>query len=374
MNEARLIYDATVKNPDLYYATKFLAEDAFIFFEVAGKKYTVMSELEIDRARKEAAVDEVLPLARYQEAARTRCGSMKVEDVIFEVMSEKGVASVVVPENTSFVIVDGLKAKGLGVKAGSVPFCAERYRKTEEEKKYMLAAQKVTFSVIKMVSEVLAKSRIKGRRVVYRGKTLTSEALRVMMDIFLIEKGYKAENTIVSCGMDSIDPHAVGSGPIMPNTSIIVDVFPRSEKTRYYGDATRTFCKGRASDALRKMYDTVKEGQKFALTQIRAGKKGREIHLAVTDFFDKRGYHTGEKGGRMVGFFHGTGHSIGLEVHEEPARMNKGAHILERGNVMSVEPGLYYPEIGGVRIEDLVYVTDDGYEMLSSFPKVLEIK
>jgi Xaa-Pro aminopeptidase len=147
-------------------------------------------------------------------------------------------------------------------------------------------------------------------------------------------------------------------------------VFPRDAKTGYFGDLTRTVVRGRASDSQRKLWETVKAGQALALRQIRAGADGAAIHKAIQDLFAKRGFPTEMRKGRRVGFFHGTGHGLGLEIHEYP-RLQKVT--LQAGEVVTVEPGLYYPGLGGVRIEDVVAVTKTGHEMLSRFPKQLEI-
>ncbi|HPQ80621.1 MAG TPA: M24 family metallopeptidase [bacterium] len=373
MKKARFIYDISEKNADMFYATKFRAPDPFIYFELGGKKHAVMNDLEYDRARRESCVDKVVRLSPYVERAEKKMKSPGQVDVIHEILSEHGVRLLEVPQDAPFALMDALRAMGYSVTAGPSPFYPERFVKTAEERRNILKSQRVVFRSISFARDVLRSSRIKGKRLVYRGRTLTSESLRSMINIFLLERGFIAPETIVSCGLHAIDPHDTGSGPLLPHSSIIVDVYPRSQKTFYYGDATRTFCRGRAPEALKKMYATVKEGQALGLSMIRAGVEGRRVHEAIHSFFAGRGYETGEKDGRRQGFFHGTGHSIGLEVHEEPLRITYRDCTLAAGNVMSVEPGLYYKGIGGVRIEDLVHVTRSGCEILAGFPKVLEV-
>lgn len=373
MSKSVFIYDSTKKNADLYYATRFVAGDAFIFFGHRGRKYLVMSDLEIGRAKKEASVHEVLSLGRYTKIAEGKSKNSKFIDVLHEIFADFGIRHLVVPRDMSFALVDALRKKGYKIEAGPTPFFPERYVKNSDEKKYIIQSQRAVFAAIGLARDTIGASKIRGNRLIYKGRSLTSEMLRGIIDIFLLERGFAAEDTIVSCGISSTDPHDVGHGPLAPHTSIVVDVFPKSARTRYYGDATRTFCRGRAPDALRKMYATVKRGQEMGLSMVRAGVIGNRIHRAITDFFEGEGYPTCERGGRMVGFFHGTGHSIGLDVHEEPARINRTEYKLKAGNVFSVEPGLYYPEIGGVRIEDLVFVTKTGCEILAGFPKKLEI-
>jgi Xaa-Pro aminopeptidase len=153
---------------------------------------------------------------------------------------------------------------------------------------------------------------------------------------------------------------------------IIIDIFPRNNRTGYFADITRPVVKGQPSTALQNIYDTVFEGQQIALERIKEGADGKAIHEAIVNLFESRNYKTGEVDGRMQGYFHGTGHGIGLEIHEAP-RMSKTAQTLRAGHVVTVEPGLYYPNRGAVRIEDLVVVTKNGSENLTTFPKVFQL-
>lgn len=374
MVQARFICDVPEKNADLYYATRFRAHDPFIYFELRGKKYLVLNDLEIDRARREADVDEVLSINPFVERASQKMRVPGQAEVIHEIFSERRVRRLIVPRETSFALVDALRKKGYRIEAGEHPLYPERLIKTAAELNLIRKTQGAVFAAIALARDVLKASRIAaGRRLVYRGQPLTSERLRRMIDVFLYERGYEASGTIVSGGRHAIDPHDIGSGPLRAHEAIIIDVFPRSATTCYYGDATRTFCKGRAPEALSRLFAAVQGAQEYAMTRIRAGVNGRAIHESVHRFFEAKGYATGEQGGRRQGFFHGTGHSIGLEIHEEPARITSRDYLLRAGNVMSCEPGLYYVGIGGVRIEDLVRVTRTGCEVLGRFPKHLEV-
>jgi Xaa-Pro aminopeptidase len=220
--------------------------------------------------------------------------------------------------------------------------------------------------------EVLRKSKIKGRYIYYQGKKLTSEMMKQTLNVSLMESNCIAAHTIVSCGKQCVDPHDQGSGPLLAHQSIIMDVFPRSSRSRYFADMTRTFVKGKASEKLKKMYRAVRATQEIAFKRIRHGVDGSKIHDAIRRYFESLGFKTGEMGGRMQGFFHGTGHGLGLEIHEPP-RISLGRDILKTGEVVTVEPGLYYLDAGGVRIEDDVVVTKTGCKNLTKFPKFLEI-
>jgi Xaa-Pro aminopeptidase len=193
-----------------------------------------------------------------------------------------------------------------------------------------------------------------------------------MIDVELMKKGCTTKHTIVSCGEQSCQPHNVGSGPLRANEAIIFDVFPKDEQTGYYADISRTVVKGRASGPLKKMYKAVASAQKLVFKLAKNGAKGEIIHREVMKHLKSLGFKTGKIKGKMRGFFHGTGHGVGLDVHETP-RISTARYTLKTGNVVTVEPGLYYPGIGGVRIEDMILITDDGCINLTKLPKVLEV-
>jgi len=206
----------------------------------------------------------------------------------------------------------------------------------------------------------------------YRGATLTSEFLRQQIETKLLELDCLARDTIISSGDQATRPHELGSGLLKAHQAIIIDVFPQSSKNRYFADMTRTVVKGKASDALTRMYQAVLAAQEIAFQSLRAGVKGHDVHQQIQDMFTREGFETGEQNGAMQGFFHGTGHGLGLEIHEPP-RVGKTEHVLQAGNVVTVEPGLYYLGIGGVRLEDMVVITETGCLNLTTYPKELEV-
>jgi Xaa-Pro aminopeptidase len=222
--------------------------------------------------------------------------------------------------------------------------------------------------------EVLRRSKIaRNRRLIYHGLPLTSEKLRSVIDCAILQACGLAANTIVAGGKQACDPHERGCGPLRANEPVIIDIFPRSQKTGYFGDITRTVVRGRANEAVKKLYDTVWRGQKIGFEKIHANTPTADVHKAVQNYFIQQGYKTGRHNGRMEGFFHGTGHGLGLEIHEAPRLGATSTGKLRPGHVVTVEPGLYYPEIGGVRLEDVALVTGNGAKNLTRFEKVLEI-
>ncbi|HET7625976.1 MAG TPA: M24 family metallopeptidase, partial [Verrucomicrobiae bacterium] len=206
-----------------------------------------------------------------------------------------------------------------------------------------------------------------------RGAPLTSEKLRGIIETAILQTCGVANRTIVAGGRQGCDPHESGHGPLRANETIILDIFPRSQKTGYFGDITRTVVRGHASEAIRKLYDTVLRGQKLAFEKVRANCATAEVHKTVQDFFESQGYKTGKRNGRMEGFFHGTGHGLGLDIHEAPRMGSNSTGILKTGMVVTVEPGLYYPDLGGVRLEDVALVTNRAPRNLTRFEKILEI-
>ena len=370
--QTRLIVAASETDPDMLYATKFWAPDPFIFLERNGKRTLVLSDLEIDRGRKQAEADEFVSFNQFEREVQGR--SKKVppyERVLAHFLRKRGVRSAIVPANFSLGYAQDLAANKIRVQATNGLFWPEREAKSENEVKMIGRALRITERGLKRAIEVLKASKPgPGKRLRWSGKTLTSEMLRAEIDSTILRAGGIPTGTIVAGGDQACDPHERGFGPLYAHSLIILDVFPRDAKTGYFGDMTRTVLRGRANEAQRKLWEAVKAGQALALKKIKAGVDGMTIHKAIQELFAKRGFPTEVRSARNVGFFHGTGHGLGLEIHEYP-RLQKVT--LKDRQVLTVEPGLYYPGLGGARQEDVVVVTKIGCKILSRFPKQLAI-
>ena len=364
---------ASESDANLFYATKFLAPDPFIFIQIGKKKTLVASDLELDRAKKQASVDEVFSSSHLQATLRKKGVSpVNTIEITSYLLHENGVQTVTVPFNFPFAYADALLKKGFQVEWKGEPFFEERAIKTNDEIQTMTQALRSTERAIEAAVEVMRRSNIRGKYLIYKGKKLRSEDIKRIINVKLMEANCIAAHTIVSCYNDCVDPHNQGSGPLLANQSIIIDVFPHSSETMYFADITRTFVRGKASPMIKKIYAAVKEGQEIAFDQIKDGADGSKIHGDITHRFEKLGFKTGQMNGRMQGFFHGTGHGVGIEIHEPP-RISIGKDILRTNHVVTVEPGLYYRNIGGVRLEDMVIVKRNGCANLTKFPKYLEI-
>jgi Xaa-Pro aminopeptidase len=367
-----LIVAASETDSDMLYATKFFAPDPFIFLQKNGKRTLVLSDLEIDRGRKQAKADEFVMFSQLER--ETQGKSKKAppyEKVLAHFLRKRGIRSAIVPSNFALGYAQELTANKIRVRATNGLFWPEREAKSEKEIEMIGRALRITETGLKRAIEVLKASKPgAGKRLRWSGTTLTSEMLRAEIDSTILRAGGIPTGTIVAGGDQACDPHERGFGPLYANSLIVLDVFPRAAKTGYFGDMTRTVLRGRASEDQRKLWETVKAGQALALKKIKAGVDGMAIHKAIQKFFAERGFPTEVRKGRRVGFFHGTGHGLGLEIHEHP-RLQKA--VLKDRQVLTVEPGLYYPGLGGARQEDVVVVTKSGCRVLSRFPKQLEI-
>lgn len=370
MSTPRLIIAASEHCPDMLYATRFFAPDPFLFLEKNGKRTIILNDLEIDRGRSQARVEEVVSHSDIAKRLPKSALSSSVE-VAVRFLKEQKVRSALVPASFPLGLANELTNAGIRLIPQTGLFWQEREFKSGGELKLMRRALAITESGLARAMEVLRTAVIKpGNRLHWAGRTLTSEILRAEIDSAVLRAGGQPANTIVAGGNQACDPHERGSGPLRANSLIILDVFPRDARTGYFGDMTRTVVRGRASEAQRRLWETVRKAQSLAIKGMKPGADGGKIHDAVKDFFTLNGYPTEIRNGRQTGFFHGTGHGLGLEIHEEPRFART---VFKPGQVITVEPGLYYPGLGGVRIEDVVTVTATGVRMLSKFPKELEL-
>jgi len=371
--QAILLYAASEGDANMLYAAGFFVPDPFIFFEHKKIKNIVMSDLEIDRAKKQAKADRVLSLSLYQRKLRKLGKTPGIIDILDLLFRERGIRTLIVPANFSALLADQLRAKGFSVQIKRDPFWPKRETKNNLEVKQITESLHIATLGLEAGIRMLKRTTTKRDGYLYlNGARLTSEMLKTAVNTTIMAQGWVPSHTIISSGNQCVDPHNEGSGPVKANTSIIFDIFPRSQHNGYFGDLSRTVVRGRASEKLKKIYATVQAGQQIGYRQIRDGVNGKDVHQNILDMFAARGFPTGRINGRMQGFFHGTGHGLGLDIHEPP-RIAPIDAILKTGHVVTVEPGLYYIGVGGVRLEDVVVVTAKGNRNLTNCPQFLEI-
>ena len=372
---AILLYAASAHNADMLYFGRVNVPDAFIAIAHGKKKIAIVNALEFGRVKKDSAFNTVLPLEKYLTQAREKNPGQKVgaAEVIALVAREFGIKTFVIPDDFPAGLANRLTFLDVTLEVADGPIFPAREIKTPAEAAAIREGNRCSALGIAAAASVLRASKIVSGKIHYRGAPLTSERLKFAIETACLEAGALSIDTIAAGGDQACDPHERGTGPLRAHELIIVDVFPRVQATGYHGDMTRTFLKGRATDAQRKLVATVREAQKAALKKIRSGVNGRAVHQQCLDVFKKRGYETKSTPEGSIGFFHGTGHGLGLDIHEAP-RVSIADNKLKAGSVVTVEPGLYYPGLGGCRIEDVVQVTATGAKLLSSAPYDWEIK
>ncbi|OGW64499.1 MAG: Xaa-Pro aminopeptidase [Nitrospirae bacterium RIFCSPLOWO2_02_FULL_62_14] len=372
-DRAVLMIAASETDANLYYATRFIAPDPFVFLEIGESRILVMSDLEMERARHQSSADTVLSYAELERRVRAQgTAAPGTADIVHAVLQDHGIKQLLVPANFPYGHAAKLQALGYQIETKREPFYERRAVKSGEEVRHIEEAQRATEAAVAAAHDALRRSDIRDNLLWLDGAPVTSERIKKLINVTLMERDCVAQHTIVAGGDQACDPHDEGSGPLPAHRSIIFDVFPRSAATRYFADMSRTVVRGTASAELRRLYQTVKDAQEEAIFRVRAGADGTKIHQGICDRFDAAGYATGLVNGRMQGYFHGTGHGVGLDIHEHP-RISRNGSILQEGEVVTVEPGLYYPGLGAVRIEDMVLVTRDGCRNLTDYPKTFEL-
>lgn len=344
----KLIIAESFNNADMYYATGILVPDAFAYISIDGKEYIIANRLEFGRVEKSAGVGVEVLLQKQI-----------IEKEVLDFLVEKEIKEISVALDFSVNYADFFRENGIKVTPATL--FPERIIKTKDEIEKIIGTQRVIEDSFYRAVEVIKESEVKDGALYFEGEKLTSEKLKEEISIVFIKNQVEVADTIVSCGESSAYPHDLGSGVILSGEPIILDIYPRSTITRYYSDMTRTVCKGEPNNPkVKEMYDIVLEAQSAGYSKLKEGVTGDEVHNEVVEVFKKHGLEEY--------FIHGTGHGVGLDIHESP-RVAKGGIELKEGMIVTNEPGLYIPGVGGVRIEDTVAVTKDGYENLAVAPK-----
>ncbi|MEM4782318.1 MAG: Xaa-Pro peptidase family protein [Halalkalicoccus sp.] len=360
------LIDADSSDSDQRYLSGFDAHDPF-FTLYDGETHLLVSGLEYGRARKESRADSV---SRYADYDYQYGSPEERQRMLAEFLADFEVSSLAVPARFPLATADGLRDRGIAVEAETDDVITEiRAVKTDDEIDHIREAQRANEAAMERAETLLREAAVENGLLVHEGRELTSERLRREIEIVLLERDHALDETIVACGAHAADPHDRGSGPLRAGETIVIDVFPKSKETNYHADMTRTFVVGEPSARAREWYDRTAEAKEAALSAIEPGATGEDVHDAVCEVYEEAGLPTLRSDpATETGFIHSTGHGIGLDVHELP-RLAPGGAELEPGHVVTVEPGLYDPAVGGIRIEDLVVVTESGSENLTEYPE-----
>lgn len=366
MEEADLFLGELGDDNDICYLTGFRALGSFVCLKNGDSIFLVVSILEKGRAAAQAPGAQVLTPAELSIPKDKRC---RLNAWILFLLRREKIKAVNVSRHFPAAIADYLRKCGVSVRICQGLLLPQRAVKSAAEITNLRAAQKAAVAAMReVVATIQSTTTNRQGFLCSAGRTLTSEELRAKIDRVLLTHNCLAEGTVVAGGLHAANPHAVGSGPLKQSEPIVIDIFPKNKTTGYWGDITRTVIKGQPTPAIKKLVQTVRKAQEMALNMVKPGVAVKEIHLGVENFFKAQGFATGSKNGIPFGFIHSTGHGVGLDIHESPWVGNCQG-VLTAGNVITIEPGLYYPDLGGARIEDTILVTEDGWKYLCPCPK-----
>jgi Xaa-Pro aminopeptidase len=376
MKAATIVFGATdfgapQFSADILWKTGFRAPDPFWMIDAGNETALLVSPLEYERARKEARTDKVLNGGSWPQNPE----KSSLEGIV-AMLQDMHITHLRVPADFPYGTAKKLERR-FALRSESSLLYPERARKKDWEIDEMEKVQRAAEAALAKVMTFLSECTIRDTFVMREGDAVTSELLRSMIHQDLFAGGFHSLDTIVASGPHAADPHARGEGPIRAREPLVIDIFPVSAATHYYADMTRTFFKGEPLPEYQRMYEAVLRAEEAAEAEVRAGADGRELQKMVERIFIESGYPTSIKEDSAQGFMHALGHGVGILLHEPPTIGPRGG-VLEKGNVITVEPGLYYqgkefafPRCG-IRIEDMLLVEKNGSRNLTRFPKKFE--
>ena len=377
-DRALLMVGETYYTADLYYATRYLFPDPVIYIDKGdGDSLIACGDFEREGAATHSKAVRVRGFQDYgaAELPDELHPHQRLAELALRALRDEGVACAVTTDSIPLSVADHLRAHGIDLLCQPELLRNTRERKDPRELSAIEAAQHATAEAMGLAIELIGGATVGEDDILYTGVLpLTSERLRAAIDASLQERGCGGEGTITASGLDSAQPHNHGHGTIRAGQPVVIDIFPRHKTLRYYADMTRTVCKGAPSAEIARMYDATHDALQYALGLLRPGATGQTVFEEVCRFYEGRGYPTYLREGKFPaeGFVHSLGHGVGLEVHEGPG-LGRRPDQLEEGQVITVEPGLYMPGLGGVRIEDMVVLTADGCRNLTNYPAELVV-
>ena len=371
-----LIHADTIRSPELRHEVPVAVPDPFLYFERNGSKLAAVGSFEVDRLR-EAGID-AYPYEAFGWDELVAKGMPREEvdlELILRAAKEWGVSSAAVPSTFPLEVADRLRGAGVELNVDRDLFLQRRRVKTEAELEGIRRAQKGADAAMGAARELFRQAESRNGSVVVDGEPLTCERVKLEILRVFSERGLAADDFIVSHGPQSAVGHDMGSGEIKPDEPIVIDIWPRDRESMCFADMTRTFVIGTPPDELKEYHRLVYDALQRSLEATQAGVEGRAVFTQVCELFQEAGYPTqlSKKPGEVLdsGFYHGLGHGVGLEVHEQPW-LGRAPGSLVAGDVVTLEPGLYRHGWGGCRLEDLAVVTEGGCENLTDFPYDLQ--
>jgi Xaa-Pro aminopeptidase len=372
-----LILGDSTRSPEMRHEVPVAIPDPFLYAEASGRRVVVISSLEAQRVSETAPELEVIVLDALGIDELLADGMHRDEaelNIYARACRELGITEAVVPPTFPLELADWLRAEGVDVSSDRDLFNDRRRRKTKAELAGLRRAQRACEAALDVAREMLRNATPNGT-LMLDGEPLTSERIKAEVERVFSEHGAYADEFIVAHGAQTAIGHEGGHGPILPGEPITFDLFPRDRESGVYTDMTRTYVVGEISDELHEWHRLCKEALDRVVAAVKPGVNGRALFDITCDVFEEHGFPTQRtKGAGEVlvdGFFHSLGHGVGLEVHEKPSLGRVGDDLVP-GDVIALEPGLYRQGIGGVRLEDIAIVTDDGIDVVTQYPYELQ--
>ena len=375
--QGRLLYGISEKNANLLYVLPVMLPDPAIWMGYGNQNIAVVGRFEVERVRRQ--IPDSTWVYSFTEASNkyqqhTDAGQRPdAASIICAVSRAWELDEWLVSSDFPLAVARKLMDRRIHLQAVE-DFLPERKCKNLSEIENIKNSVKLAEKGIQHAFDIVREAKIlTDQTLSWRNTALTSEILRGEINARIALLGGTAEHTIAACGAQAADPHECGSGALKANEPIVIDIFPRNDKTGYHGDLTRTIVKGKAPEPLKKVYSAVKKAKTTAIEKARQGVPAKQLHSAAQNILGDFGYTTDTAAQPPSGFIHGLGHGLGLEIHEPPAVNSRNDSPLAAGNVITIEPGLYYPAWGGVRLEDVIVVDKKGCTNLTTIDTVLEI-
>jgi Xaa-Pro aminopeptidase len=359
------LHYGTTADSNLAYLMQYPGEisDPFLYLEISGLKKVFLSSTDLETFKDNSTAKvEAVDVGPWCLLQASRQGDA-VTNAISAILKDHKISDkILVPENFSLGLADRLRAEDFYIQVEK-DWCPQRVIKSPNEIHLLRNNFTAVRDAYELLEKVLRESKIVSDQIVFESEPLTSDFLKKMISKFFLDFDLtNVSGVIISCASQSAMPHHSGAGLIRPHETIIIDLFPRHNKTHYYADMTRTYVKGQPSDVVKRMYQAVAESKAQSLMMLRPGVPTKDVYEHSADVIRDHGFDVGE-----IGYTHSLGHGLGIDIHEAPNLNHRSDTKLEVGHVITIEPGLYYKKYGGVRLEDTVVITNDGYENLSNY-------
>lgn len=374
-----LIVGDTVRTPELRHEVPLIVPDPFVYAEIDGRRIVVIAAMEVARVDELGVGVEARPTEEFGADEIRRSGLSRraaADELAIRIVQGLGIGHARVPRTFPLGLADRLRSGGIALDVDQELFDDRRRRKSSQELAGIRRAQRAAEAGVAVARDLLARSEPANGGLYVDGEVLTCELVKARIQETFLAHGALADEMVVSHGPQTAIAHDMGSGPISADDVVLLDLFPIDVESACFADLSRTFVVGRERPELREWYALCREALALASEEVRPGADGRAIYKLVSAFFADHGFPTllTKPEGEVLldGFYHGLGHGVGLEVHEAPGLGTYGDELVA-GDVITIEPGLYRQGFGGVRVEDLLHVTDGGYELLTDCPYELEV-